>query len=363
MTPLDLRVDGAPLTPEQVGPVCLVTGGSGYLGRHLVQMLQQIGCTVRVLDMSPFPGRGVKMFRGDLRDASLLAGACEGVDTVFHAASVLTLLGVARPEVRKRVWSINVDATATLLDIAKRQGVTRFVYTSSANVVIDRELLEADESSSYATEWVDVYGESKAAAEREVLAANVPDFHTLALRPGGIWGPGEGGLMIKTFLEQVASGAFVATIGDGSAVVDNTHVLNLVQAQLLGAKALADKPEIVGGRPYFITDDERINGVTWFRPILDGLGEPWPTRQLPGRLMYGLAWALEWAHYFGAPEPPVTRIGVLKLIRSSAFRIDNATRDLGYVPGYGQADLDLYLDDYRVMVEGMRRGTKALPGA
>jgi 3beta-hydroxy-delta5-steroid dehydrogenase/steroid delta-isomerase len=345
MKPLPLDA----FTPADVGQVCLVTGGAGYLGRHLVDALLTIGCTVRVLDMAPCPRDDVEVLQGDIRDEALLARATEGVDTVFHAAAIISLLGVARASVRDKVFGINTRGTERVVAACRAAGVRRLVYTSSANVVIDRELVEADESAPYASTWIDLYGESKAQAEAQVLDAHTTDgLRTIALRPGGIWGGGDGGFMIRAFLDQVATGAFVATIGDGTAVVDNTHVRSLVYAELLAAKALTTRPDEVGGQPYFITDDERINGITWFRPITEGLDLPWPRRALPGRLMYGLAWLLEWSHDLGAPEPPLTRIGIAKLIRSSAFRIDRARNELGYEPLVKHEEgLRHHLDDYR----------------
>lgn len=343
------------LSPDEVGRVCLVTGGAGYLGRHLVRALLDLGCEVRVLDRAPITEPGVTAFQGDLADAALLQAACAGVDTVFHAAAVITLLGVARQAVRERVFRINVDGTRQVIHACQASGVGRLVYTSSANVVIDRELVEVDESVPYASAWVDLYGESKAEAERLVRAANSPALRTVALRPGGIWGPGGGGFMIDAFLRQLAERRFVATIGDGAAVVDNTHVYSLVRAELLAARALRHTPERVGGQAYFITDDERINGIAWFRPLVEALGEPWPSRALPGRAMYLLAWSLEWAHYLGAPEPPLTRIGIAKLIRSSAFRIDRARDDLGYAPLIDhRAGLRLHHADYEASFRALR---------
>lgn len=343
-----------------MGRTCLVTGGAGYLGQHLVAALLSLGCEVRVLDAASITHPDVRPFQGDIRDAALVRAACEGVDTVFHAAAVITLLGVARAAVREKVFGINVQGTRTVLEACKRAGVGRLVYTSSANVVIDRELVEADESAPYASRWVDLYGQSKAVAEREVLAADTPGgLRTLALRPGGLWGPGDGGFMIRTFLQQLAEGRFVATIGDGRAVVDNTHIYSLVRGELLAARALLERPERVGGQPWFLTDDERVNGITWFRPLVEALGQPWPTRRLPGRLMYGLAWALEWSHYLGAPEPPLTRIGVAKLIRTSSFSIARARRELGYAPLLGHREgLALHLEDYRACYERLRTAGK-----
>ncbi|MFK7985462.1 MAG: NAD-dependent epimerase/dehydratase family protein [Sandaracinaceae bacterium] len=352
------------LDAASIGPRCLVTGSAGYLGRHLVRALLRLGCSVRALDVVPSEEDGVETIVGDVRDRALVRAACEDIDTVFHCAAVLTLLGVARDAVKDHVFSVNVGGTDAVIEGCRHAGVGRLVYVSSANVAIDRERIEADESVGYATTFVDLYGESKVLAERAVLAANSVALRTMAVRPGGIWGPGAGGFMIETFLAQLVQERFVATIGDGEAVVDNTHVDNVIRGMLLGADKLVSAPDTVGGSAYFITDDERVNGIEWFRPIVDGLGYTFPTTALPGAAMYAVGYASELARYLGGPDPALTRIGVLKLIRASAFRIDRARQDLGYTPLVQRdAGLAHHMSDYRRHARAIRVGGGAREAA
>jgi len=341
--------------PSAIGKVCLVTGGAGYLGRHLAQALVAIGCKVRSYDMHPCPIDGVDSIMGDIRDLADLREAFRGVDTVFHTAAVIALAGIAPKSTRERVFSINTEGTQQVIRACHETGAGALIYTSSTNVCVDREVVEVGEEAPYATKFVDVYGPSKIQAEQSVLQANGDQLKTCALRPGGIWGGGDGGFMVRAFLKQVAQGAFVATIGDGQAVVDNSHVDNVVYAQCLAAVALhANKPGVCG-QPFFITDDERVNGITWFKPIADGLGVRWPTFRLPGRLMYTVGLIGEIAHWFGAPEPSLTRIGVLKLMKSSAFKVDRAREQLGWrVLVKHEEGIREHLADYRASLEAYR---------
>lgn len=332
-----------------VGPRCLVTGAAGYVGRHLVDALVELGCAVYALDLAPCPGRVVQEFRGDVRDEQLVRAALAQVDVVFHAA-------VERASTRDssvsvaRLKAVNVGGTHTLLRASERAGVSRFIHVSSAAVVLDRELLEADESSSYATSWVDPTDESVAAAEREVLGSH-GKLRTLAVRPAAVWGPGDGGPVVRTLLAQLAARRFVAV--SGTSVVDRTHVHNLVRGLLLASVALQERPEVVGGMPYFITDDERIDPMEWCAPIFEAIGHPVPTSRLPSSFAYTAAWAMEWMHRLGGPPPSLTRTEVLAYTRSSAFNIDRARRDLGYTPLRTHADMTQYLEDYRVQWQGM----------
>ena len=158
--------------------------------------------------------------------------------------------------------------------------------------------------------------------------------------------------MVETFLAQLAWGRMVATIGDGKSYADNTHTSTLIHAMLNGAWKLGTQPEKVNGRPFFVTDDERINGMRWFKPIADGLGVPWPTRTIPISLAYAVAWLGEVGHRLGLPEPDITRIGVVKLTCSTAFSVDAAREALEWSPLVSSADglhhhLPTYAEVYR----------------
>ncbi len=347
-------------TPEEIGPVCLVTGGSGYLAGFLIDELVAIGCAVKSFDLLPYEGSAsVQSVVGDLRDYRALEAACAGVDVVFHVASLISIVGVCRPEVRRRVFDVNVVGTENVIRACRAGGVEKLIYTSSTNVVMDREIIEGDENCPYASSFVDLYSETKGIAEREVLGANDPQgLRTSAIRPGGIWGPGSGCMMIEAFVGQLATGNFKVTIGDGSSVVDNTHVYNVVDGHLLAARALGQAPQRVGGQAYFITDDERLNGVEWFRPLVEGMGYAFPTLGIPARLMYGIAYLMEVGSFLAAgSEPTLTRRGVMNLTCSSSFRLDKARRELGYEPRVKSAEHLLhYLPDVRAMHDAIQRG-------
>lgn len=334
-------IDPAPVfKPEEVGMRCLVTGGAGYLGKRIVHRLTEIGCQVRSFDVVDHEHTGdVECVAGDLRRYKDIEKACEGIDTVFHAAAIINIMEIARPSVRRQVYDVNIKGTKNTLRAAKAAGIKALVQTSTFAVVMDRVLEDMDEDLPYATQSKDLYCLTKVEAEKAVLAADTPDgLRTCALRPGGLWGSDTNCIMIKTLLDQLAKNNFKALIGDGTATMDNTHVENLVDAQLLAARALREKPEVVGGQPYFILDGEPTNAIEWFRPLVEGLGETFPSFRIPGGLMKEAARLMELAHFFGAPEPVLTRRGVRNMTESTSFRIDKAGTDLGYTPRYTRAN-------------------------
>ncbi|MEU4221617.1 NAD(P)-dependent oxidoreductase [Actinoplanes sp. NPDC026623] len=148
--------------------LAVVTGSSGRVGGAVVRALEDAGWRTRGVDLSPGPRTGVV---GDLRDARVRDALVDGADVVVHAAALhaphVGLVGDA--EFR----SVNVDATAALLDDAGAAGVRRFVYISSTSVY-GHALVPADRAV-----WVDedlppqprdIYDETKSAAERLVAA-------------------------------------------------------------------------------------------------------------------------------------------------------------------------------------------------
>jgi 3beta-hydroxy-delta5-steroid dehydrogenase/steroid delta-isomerase len=324
-----------------IGPKCLVTGGAGFLGRALTRELLSRGYTVHVLDRRPgFEKHGrVKAFSDDIRDYNSVLYAIEGCRTVFHTAAVMNFLGICDPKTRREVYGINVEGTLNIIRACLEAGVSRLVYTSTNTVCFSPgHLVNGDESRPYAKKTLDIYAKTKIEAERAVLAAdNHGALRTVAIRPAGLWGAGEGCYMVSKLVDELKKGAFVATVGDGTSLADNTHLDNLVLAELLAAEKLIETPDLVGGQAYFVTDEEQMNLIEWFRPLIEGLGYRIPSRSIPTRIMYWLAFLMECLHRLGGPKPFMTRLEVHNLTTSFTFRCDKARRELGYRPVIGQA--------------------------
>ena len=175
--------------------------------------------------------------------------------------------------VRERVFSINVGGTDAVIDACRAAGVKRLVYTSSANVAIDRELIEADESVGYAQSLRRPLRRVEG-ARRAGGAARRTKGRTSHRRrsPGRHLGPGRRRIhdrhLPRSARRRPLRRHHRRRPGGG-----RQHPRLQRRARLLLAAARLDgDPETVGGQAYFVTDDERINGVEWFRPIVEGLG-------------------------------------------------------------------------------------------
>jgi nucleoside-diphosphate-sugar epimerase len=256
---------------------------------------------------------------------------------VFHAAAVPGI-GMDREAYR----TVNQVGTELLLANCRRQGVRRFVYTSSPSVVFaGRDQCGVDESAPFDLGWMRAnrayYSESKACAEQAVLAANGEAMKTCALRPHLIWGPGDTHL-IPRLIARARSGR-LWRVGDGTNLVDITNVENAADAHLLAADALiakrppaeADSP---AGKAYFISQGEPVNCWQWIDEILAlvNLSPVRKTMSLKTASRIGAACETAYRLMRLKREPPMTRFLAGQLATSHWFDISAARRDLGYKP-------------------------------
>ncbi|MDT5311815.1 MAG: 3beta-hydroxy-Delta5-steroid dehydrogenase / steroid Delta-isomerase, partial [Mycobacterium sp.] len=182
----------------------LVTGGSGFVGTNLVTELLDRGHEVRSFDRAPSPLSARERFQtvvGDITDATDVANAVEGIDTVIHTAAVIDLMGGGSAPARERSFAVNVGGTKNLVHAAQNAGVKRFVYTASNSVVMGGQpITGGDETLPYTQRFADLYTETKVVAEKFVLSQNGEGgLLTCSIRPSGIWGRGDQTMFRKLF--------------------------------------------------------------------------------------------------------------------------------------------------------------------
>ena len=318
----------------------LVTGGSGFVGCNLVSELLNRGHHVRAFDRVPSPlaeHPRLEVLQGDITDTESVAKAVDGIDTIFHTAALIELMGgrSVTEEYRRRSFAVNVEGTKNLVHAAQKAGGKRFVYTSSNSVVLaGRKISGGDESLPYTTRFADLYTETKVVAEKFVLSQNgVDGLLTCAIRPSGIWGRGDQTMFRKLF-ERVHAGEVKALIGSRKARLDNSYVHNLVHGFILAAEHLVEGGTSPG-QAYFINDDDPVNMFDFAKPVLEACGERWPRMRLSGRFVHVVMSIWQRLHFrFGIPQPPLEPTTVERLYLDNYFSVDKARRDLGYGPLY-----------------------------
>jgi UDP-glucose 4-epimerase len=232
--------------------VCLVTGGAGFIGSHLVDALLARGHRVRVLDnfstgswenLAAAAGR-VEILEGDLTRPADVRRAAEGVEVIFHQGALASVpRSVADP-----LATHEACATGTLhvLQAARGAGVRRVVYAASSSAYgnstgpAKREDQLTNPLSPYAV--AKLAGEDYCAAFTEVYG-----LETVRLRYFNIFGPRQPpdspyAAVIPLFISALASGRSPVVHGDGRQARDFTYVDNAVQANLLAA----DAPSVSG---------------------------------------------------------------------------------------------------------------------
>ncbi len=226
---------------------CLVTGGAGFIGGHLVAALVARGDAVRVLDdfstgrLENLAGSAdrVEIIRGDVRDPEVCARAVAGTEVVFHLAAL--------PSVPKSIEdpvlsvSVNEIGTVTALECAREAGVKRFVYSSSSSVYGDDPRLPKHES--HAPSPVSPYAAGKLAGEYACRAFSSiwPDFSTVCLRYFNVYGPRQDphsayAAVIPAFVTKVLAGQSPVIYGDGQQTRDFTFVEDVVAGNLAAAE-------------------------------------------------------------------------------------------------------------------------------
>jgi nucleoside-diphosphate-sugar epimerase len=302
---------------------CLVTGGGGFLGRHLVRALLARGDEVTSLDRPGVTVEG-ELVAGDIRDGETVARAAKGCDVVFHLASVVD---VGRRQ-REMLHAVNVGGTERVIAACRREGVRRLVYCSSASVVYDgRDIENGDESLPYGRTFRAPYADTKRIAEELVLAESGKDgLLTCAIRPHVVFGPGDTRMLPE--IVQHASGPFPVMIGDPDKLSDFTYVDNAADALLLAADKL---DETTAGKAYFVSNGEPRPYWGFINDILVRAGRRPLRRRVPGTVARTLAWINE-KTFAPRTGSSFTTFTVDYLSTHHYFSHARATRDFGYRP-------------------------------
>ncbi|HWF33921.1 MAG TPA: NAD-dependent epimerase/dehydratase family protein [Solirubrobacteraceae bacterium] len=236
-----------PASDDLSGSRVLVTGGSGFIGRHVVAELTAAGAHVRIVDLLPHPDPSVEIVIGDLAEPEVVEDSLRGeIDAIVHlAAQTSVLKSLEHPELTQRN---NVTATAALLEAARVAGVKTLVFTSTNAVVGPMEGPAISESSRLRP--LTPYGATKAAGEMLMSAYTESlGVRCACLRLTNAYGPGMQAKdsIVARLMRAIRTGGTFEIYGDGTQVRDYVHVSDIVAAMRL---ALADEswrgPTVIG---------------------------------------------------------------------------------------------------------------------
>jgi nucleoside-diphosphate-sugar epimerase len=303
--------------------VILVTGASGFIGRHTVRALAGRGHRVRAMDLpgaSP-PAEADESVPGDIRDPSQCRAACRGAEVVVHLAARVSDFGP-----RQAFVESNLQGTHHLLEAAKEQGVRRFVLVSSVLVHAFPQY-GADEDCPRERRRFP-YAETKRAAEDLCQAFHREGrLETVVARPGVFpFGPGDRRATYR-LLKRLSQRKLVLC-ARGRGVTTTAYVENLAHGLSLCAEVPA-----AAGRVYLIDDGEPL---TWF-DLLDRFADALEVK----RPRYGPplwvalcagALAETGARLLRRDDAPLTRYRARLVATDFYFRSTRARTELGYEP-------------------------------
>ncbi|MCR4332597.1 MAG: NAD-dependent epimerase/dehydratase family protein [Sulfuricaulis sp.] len=303
----------------------LVTGGSGFIGRYLVDALIQRGADVTILSRHPSPaGMKGKTVVGDLTRPETLDDVCRGFTTVFHLAG--DAHAIDRVDDNERLgWRTTVEGTSALVDQSIRAGVSRFVYFSSVKAMGEGGKVCLDETA--VSSPVTSYGKAKREAEKIVLDACQRGLASTVLRLPMVYGPGCKGNLPR-MIQAIARGLFppLPEIGNKRSMVD---VRDVVEAALLAA----DNPAATG-KIYVVTDGQAYSTRQMYERICTEVGRPVPRWTIPISLLRFAAYVgdmidrLRGRRFFFDTE------ALDKLTNSAWYSSDKISRELNFRPAH-----------------------------
>jgi nucleoside-diphosphate-sugar epimerase len=305
----------------------LITGASGFIGRHLVERLVRDGFMVRALAHAPEPVRdmpaGVEVVTGDVRDAGAMKAAASGIETIFHLAGKAHALAEVGEE-DADYQAVNVEGTRNVLDAAVAGGAKRFVLFSSVKAMGEEAPECRDESSE--ARPLTAYGRSKLAAEKLVFdSGQRGNLGVTCLRLPLVYGVGNKGNLFR-MIAAIDRGIFppLPPLDNRRSMV---HVSNVVDAAMLAVDHPAAR-----GRCYIVTDARAYATRELYELICRALGKRIPQWSVPLGLLAAAGRAGDLVGRVFRRRMPFDSDAFQKLIGSAWYSSERMVRELGYHP-------------------------------
>jgi nucleoside-diphosphate-sugar epimerase len=310
----------------------LITGASGFIGGHLSEKMAEKGYRLRLQYRRDTPPRwlkklgerGAELMQLDLTQPGAPERAVRGMEGIIHAAAFTWDWAS-----RETIAAINTEVPKYLLQAARTEGCRQFLLISSLVVHGFGPHRSTTEEGPY-FKPVNLYQETKYAAEQYVLHNHSSALKTAAVRPGNVYGPGDTTTFYRIF-DAMMKGIMAYT-GRGDKLTSPVYIDDLTEAVIS-----AYENEAAGGEVFNITTEEE---VTW-KDILDYcaslLGVKPPSLHVPVFLARLVAWKLEgiYSALHIKTAPPVTRYRVESVSNDYYFNNEKARNLLGFSPSVG----------------------------
>ena len=300
----------------------LITGASGFIGKHLVKRLLEDGNHVKCLvrkNSNIEHLNNVEFVYGDLRDKESLKKAVRDVDIVYHLGAVLG----SKAENKKIIWEVNVEGTRNLLEASFNGRIKKFIFFSSF-LVYGYTKNAATEETPYTAETT-YYGESKRKGEEIVEEYKKKGMNTVIVQPSIIHGPGLD-FGFASLFPAVQKGRFLF-IGGGNNLEQLGYIDNLIDGVILAAK----KNNAIGQK-YIIGDSEILTFNEIVNEISNILNVNIPKVHVPEKIARISVFPLNVLSKITGINPPLDHKRINFMTKNQAGSIEKAKRELGYKP-------------------------------
>jgi dihydroflavonol-4-reductase len=303
----------------------LVTGGTGFLGRALVERLLRHGDQVKALarsdaSASALAAMGAEPVRGDVLDRDSLVAAMRGCELVYHAAGANAFC-LRNPS---PMFEVNVRGSENVVHAAARAGTRRLVYTSSAATLGEVSGTIGSEESPHRGWFLSDYERSKFEGEQTVLAAGrETGLDVVSVNPASVQGPGRATGSAKLLLDYV-NGRIKAVVDSRLSLVD---IADCTEGHLLaGARGAPGERYVLSGVTLSVREGLAL--------VASVVGVDRPVRTLPPFITMAVATAAEAQGRIRRRRPSICRELARTLIHGHAYDGSKATRELGlrYTP-------------------------------
>jgi dihydroflavonol-4-reductase len=326
----------------------LVTGGGGFIGRHLVDVLLSRGDSVRVLDVMPAGAdvAGVDYVRGSVGDKAAVESALDGIDIVYHLAGIAHLWRHDKADFDR----VNRQGTETMLKAAMERGVRRFVHCSTESILLPKRRNGAavDESARPTLEDMPgPYTRSKYLGERAALGAARDGLDVVVVNPTIPIGVGD--------RNMTPPAAMLALFLSGGTPFFLDCILNLADVRDI-ADGIARAGERGRRGERYILGGENVRMGDLLGRLERKSSRRMPRRAVPVWVALTTGVASGWLADRVTHKPPVaTREGVVLALRSAPFDSSKAQSELGYAPAPIDRALTEAVEAFKREADGPRR--------